>query len=193
MSSFITRIAAVSALFFVAATAWAAAPAAPVAQDEAYRLQPGDVLQVNVWKETDLQLEVLVRPDGAITFPLVGELPAAARTFEAVRADLEQRLGKYIPDVLVTLSAKLLSGNRIYVIGKVNRPGDFAINRPTDVTQALALAGGTTPFADVDGIRILRRVGAQQRSLSFKYSDIEHGRNLEQNVVLLAGDTVVVP
>jgi len=159
----------------------------------AYRLQPGDVLMVDVWKEKELQQEVLIRPDGGITFPLAGDLMAAQRPVEALRVELESRLKHYIPDAVVTVGVKTVSGNRVYVIGKVNRPGDYMLVRPTDVMQALSLAGGATPFADVNGIRVLRREGGVERAIEFHYADVERGRRLEQNILLSGGDTVVVP
>lgn len=158
-----------------------------------YRLQPGDVLQVVVWKETDLQSEVLIRPDGGISFALAGDLQAAGRTTEEVRGDLETRVRKLIPDAVVTVQVKAVTGNRVFVIGKVNRPGDFALIRPIDVMQALSLAGGTTPFADTNAIRVLHRDGSRQTAVHFHYSDVAKGRHLEQNILLQSGDTVVVP
>ena len=158
-----------------------------------YRLQPGDVLTIVVWKETDLQTEVLIRPDGGISFPLAGDIPAAGLTTVELRTELELRVRKLIPDAVVTVSVKAPNGNRVYVIGKVNRPGDFPLLRPTDVLQALSLAGGVTPFADTDKIRVLHRDGAQQSSTRFRYSDVARGRHLEQNVLLKSGDTVIVP
>jgi polysaccharide biosynthesis/export protein len=158
-----------------------------------YKLQPGDVLQVVVWKETDLQSEVLVRPDGGISFPLAGDLQAAGLTTAELRSDLESRVRKLIPDAVVTVSVKAPNGNRVFVIGKVNRPGDFPLLRPTDVVQALSLAGGATPFANTDKIRVLHRNGAHQTSIRFRYSEVARGRNLDQNVLLQSGDTVIVP
>jgi polysaccharide biosynthesis/export protein len=158
-----------------------------------YMLQPGDVLQVAVWKETDLTSEVLIRPDGGISFPLAGDLHAAGRTVAELTAMLEKRVRKLEPDAVVTVMVKAAVGNRVYVIGKVARPGDFPLNRPTDVMQALSLAGGATPFADSNGIRILRRSGERQVAISFRYSDVERGRKLDQNILLQSGDTVVVP
>lgn len=158
-----------------------------------YRLQPGDILTIDVWKEKELQQEVLVRPDGGITFPLAGDLTAAERTVEDLRGELEGRLKRFIPDVAVTVGVKTVAGNRVYVIGKVNRPGDYMIVRPTDVMQALSLAGGTTPFADVNAIRVLRREHGAQVSFEFRYGEVERGKRLDQNIVLRGGDTVVVP
>lgn len=160
---------------------------------DAYLVQPGDILMVSAWKEPDLQAELAVRPDGRVSFPLAGDVVAAERTVEELQAELEGRLRKYVPDVLVTVTVKAVAGNRVYVIGKVGHPGDFVLSRPTDVMQALGLAGGTTPFADLESIRILRREPGRQRVLEFRYTDVERGRHLEQNVLLKAGDTVVVP
>jgi len=165
--------------------------AAPV--DASYVVQPGDTLQVNVWKETELQGEVLVRPDGGMSFPLAGDLQAAGQTVEDIRKTLQTRLSRYVPDPVVTVSVKLTTGSRIYVVGKVNRPGDFPLNRPIDVMQALSLAGGTTPFADENGIRVLRRDGTKQIVFPFRYDDVRRGKRLDQNILLRSGDTVVVP
>jgi polysaccharide biosynthesis/export protein len=166
--------------------------AAPLV-DASYLVQPGDTLMVTVWKETDLQGEVLVRPDGALTFPLAGTVQAGGQTVEEIRTTLTGRLAKYIPDPVVTVAVKATTGSRIFVVGKVNRPGDFVLSRPLDVMQALSLAGGTTPFADVDSIRILRRDGARQLVFRFRYDDVRRGRELAQNILLQSGDTVVVP
>jgi polysaccharide export outer membrane protein len=174
------------------ATTRAAPPQTTAA--ETYPLQAGDVLTVSVWKEQELQSEVLIRPDGGMSFPLAGDLRAAGRTVDEVRAELELRLVKYIPDVVVTVAVKTVLGNRIYVIGKVMHPGDFALGRPTDVMQALSLAGGATPFADLNGIRILRRAeNGRIVAIPFRYKDVQRGRHLEQNIMLNGGDTVVVP
>jgi polysaccharide export outer membrane protein len=170
-----------------------AAAGADVVTSPGYLLQAGDVLQVAVWKETDLTAEVLVRPDGGISFPLAGELPAAGHTVADLTAMLERRIRKLEPDAVVTVVVKSASGNRVYVIGKVNRPGEFPLIGPVDVMQALSLAGGATPFADTNGIRILRRDGKRQSSIGFRYNDVERGRKLEQNILLQSGDTVVVP
>lgn len=165
----------------------------PAVADASYVVQPGDTLQVTVWKETELQGEVLVRPDGGLSFPLAGDMQAAGHTVEEIRKTLTTRLSKYVPDPVVTVAVKLTTGSRIYVVGKVNRPGDFLLNRPIDVMQALSLAGGATPFADVNGIRILRREGDQQVVFRFRYDDVRRGRELAQNILLRSGDTVVVP
>jgi polysaccharide biosynthesis/export protein len=167
-------------------------PIPPVSSD-GYKLRAGDLLQVSVWKETDLQGEVLIRPDGGISFALAGELEAAGRTVAELTTQLEARIRRYVPDAVVTVTVKAAAGNRIYVIGKVNKAGDFPLIGPIDVMQALTLAGGATAFADTNAIRILRREGDRQVSIPFHYRDMERGRKLSQNILLKNGDTVVVP
>ncbi len=158
-----------------------------------YHLQPGDTLLVSVWKEQDLSLEVIVRPDGKITFPLAGEVQAAGDSVEHLRSQITEKLKKYIPDPVVTVAISQLTGNIVYVIGKVNRPGQFAILRNVDVIQALSMAGGTSTYASLNKIKILRRSNGKLVAIPFKYGEVEKGENLEQNIVLVAGDVVVVP
>ncbi|MHB8471242.1 MAG: polysaccharide biosynthesis/export family protein [Gammaproteobacteria bacterium] len=158
-----------------------------------YAIQPGDILTVSVWKEEGLQDAVLVRPDGNVSFPLVGDVTAAGKTIEQLRTIMVERLQKYIPDPVVTVGIKELGGNKIYVIGKVNRPGDFIVTRYVDVMQALSMAGGTNAFAAVNDIKILRRENGEQRAIPFRYSDVESGKRLNQNIILQGGDTVIVP
>jgi polysaccharide biosynthesis/export protein len=158
-----------------------------------YRLEPGDIITVSVWKETDLQTDVLVRPDGAFSFPLAGDVNAVGKTVEEVRTVLVDRLKRYIPSPVVTVAVKQINGNQIYVVGRVNKAGAFPLLSPLDVMQAIALAGGATPFAAINDIVILRRQNGQQQALHFHYSDVARGRDLSQNVLLQTGDTVVVP
>ena len=160
---------------------------------EQYAIQPGDELQISVWKEEDLIQRVIVRPDGRITFPLVGEATAAGSSIENLRLLISEKLKKYIPDPVVTVSVQQLTGNTVYVIGKVNRPGVFPIVRNVDVMQALSMAGGTSTYAALNDIKILRRQNGKLRAMSFKYAEVEKGKRLEQNIVLRAGDVVVVP
>lgn len=169
-------------------------PAHGAEPDAPYRIQPGDILVVSVWREPELQSEVTVRPDGWVSLPLAGDISAAGGSVEDLRKAIDGRLrAKYMPDPVVTVSVKAVAGSRIYVVGKVQNPGEFLLNRPIDVMQALALAGGATPFADVNDIRILRRSGERQIALRFRYGDTAAGKRLDQNILLQAGDTVVVP
>jgi polysaccharide export outer membrane protein len=159
-----------------------------------YRLQPGDVVEISVWKEKELTRQTLVRPDGGLSFPLVGDLMVAGRTPPEVQQEIETRLGRFVPDATVTVSVMEIKGSEIFVVGKVNRPGAYKLDRSLDVMQALSLAGGTTEFAGLDSIKIIRRgVAGEQQVFDFSYSDVTRGRRLEQNIVLQSGDTLVVP
>jgi polysaccharide export outer membrane protein len=161
--------------------------------DNIYRIQPGDVLDVSVWKEEDLVKQVLVRPDGGMSFPLVGNIQAAGKSVADLQKLITERLTKYIPDPVVTVATLKLDGNKVYVIGKVARPGEFPVTRYVDVVQALSMAGGMTPYAADNKITVLRRENGKQRSIPFRYGDIEKGEDLEQNIILQSGDVVVVP
>jgi polysaccharide export outer membrane protein len=160
---------------------------------EPYRLNPGDVLGISVWNEEDLQQEVLVLPDGTISFPLVGIVKVSDKTPEQVQSDLKEKLSRLIPDPEINVTVNSLEGNSIFIIGKVNDPGTFLLTRPTDVVQALSLAGGFTPYAETEKIQILRRNGEQQVVIKFNYEKVAAGKALASNVLLQSGDTIVVP
>ena len=158
-----------------------------------YLIGPEDVLEISVWKEEGLEREVLVRPDGKLSFPLAGDVQAAGRTPEKVQAEITERIKRYIPDPVVTVTVKTIGGNKIYVIGEVRNPGSYVIGRYVDVIQALTLAGGLTPFASENSIKVLRREGTKEIVVSFEYAEVKKGRRLEQNIFLRGGDVVVVP
>jgi polysaccharide export outer membrane protein len=158
-----------------------------------YRIGPEDVLRISVWKEPDLEREVLVRPDGGITFPLAGDIIAAGKTPAGLQAEITARIQKYIPDAVVTVSVIKLTGFRIYVIGKVNKPGQYTIGRYVDVLQALTLAGGVNPYAAEKEIKVLRRKNGKEIVFPFNYKAVKNGENLEQNIALQNDDVVVVP
>jgi polysaccharide export outer membrane protein len=158
-----------------------------------YRIGPEDVLDVSVWKEDGLQKQVVVRPDGGISFPLAGDLDAAGKTAEELQVAISKRIRKYIPDAVVTVSLAKISGYRIYVLGKVNNPGQFVVGRYVDVMQALTLAGGLTPYASGDDIKIIRRDHGKESVFPFRYSRVSDGDELKRNILLQSGDVVVVP
>ncbi len=183
-------ILALSALF----GSIAVAADAPGGADRAYTVQPADVLTIAVWKEPDLQgAAVLVRPDGTFSFPLVGQVDARGKTVIDLEQIITTRLKKYISDPVVTVSVAEIKGNMVYVIGQVAKPGEFIVNPRVDVMQALSMAGGTTPFAALGSIMVLRRTGASQVAIPFHYTDVAKGRDLQQNIELQSGDIVVVP
>jgi polysaccharide export outer membrane protein len=168
-------------------------PRYAVSNDAAYLINNGDILSVVVWKEEELTREVIVLPDGMINFPLVGSIRASDQTVEDLQDLITKKLEKYIPDPVVTVSMINIAGNRIYVIGKVNKPGVIPMSQRIDVMQGLAMAGGLTPYANNSNIKILRRDGEKQKSIKFDYSDIEDGKKLDQNILLKSGDIIVIP
>ena len=170
-----------------------AMPGLTGAQEAGYTVKPGDTLQISVWKEPDLQGPVLVTPDGAFAFPLVGQVDARGKTVSELQKIIAEALQKYIADPVVTVSVKDIRGNKVYVIGQVNKPGEFVAGQRLDVMQALSMAGGTTPFASLSNIIILRRTNGVQAALRFDYTDVAKGKSLEQNIDLRSGDVVVVP
>jgi polysaccharide export outer membrane protein len=189
-------VAACDTLSSIGSTSPSGAPAATAAELKAansYVVQPGDALIIYVWKEKDLQSEVRVRPDGGINFPLVGDVDAAGKSLEQLQKDITAKLTKYVPDPIVTVSIKESAGNMIYIVGKVLHAGNIVAVRNMDVMQALSMAGGPSPYASVNKIKILRRVNGQLVTFPFKYSRVEKGEDLEQNIILQGGDVIVVP
>ncbi len=187
--------------FFLIFTASAFAdpqPTAPIKELPvtvvAYLLAPGDLLEISVWKEESMQKEqILVAPDGNITFPLAGTIMAAGKPMFALEEAIAVKLADYIADPVVSVKLLQNNGNTIFVIGKVNRPGQYPANRRIDVMQALSLAGGLTVFADDNSIHVLRHVGNTTKVFPFDYQEVLDGEHLEQNILLEAGDTVTVP
>lgn len=162
--------------------------------DGGYQLRPGDVVAVSVWQEPGLEQLVLVRPDGGISFPLAGDLRAEGLTVDELAGSLKAKLTKFIPNPVVTVTLQEIPGNRIFVIGRVNKPGDFPIiSRDVTVMQALSMAGGLTPFAKDREIRVLRQVNGKEQSYPFNYSKAMSGEGADQAIRLQPGDVVVVP
>jgi polysaccharide export outer membrane protein len=158
-----------------------------------YRLGPEDVLKISVWKDESLSKEVLVRPDGIISFPLIGEILAKGKTIDELQKEVTQRIAPFIPEPSVTVEMVKVNYYKIYVIGRVNRSGEFLVGHPPDVLQALSLAGGVTPFASENGIKIFRRTKGNEEIFPFRFGDVKSGKYLEQNILLMPGDEVVVP
>ena len=158
-----------------------------------YKIGPGDVLTISVWKEEGLQQEVLIRPDGGMSFPLAGDLLAGGKTVTQLQELLANKIKQYIPDPVVTVSVRQIQNNKVFVVGKVNRPGEYIGTSYIDVLQALAMAGGLNAYASSNNIKILRRENGNIKSMSFEYDEVAGGFNLKQNIILQSGDVVVVP
>jgi polysaccharide biosynthesis/export protein len=158
-----------------------------------YLLGPEDAVEISVWKEPDLTKQLVVRPDGKITYPLIGEVQASGHTVKQLQDEISKRLEKYVTDAHVTVILLKAQNYKIYVTGKVNKPGDFTVGKPVNVLQAISMAGGLTPFASPGSIMVLRSIGGKEEVYPFNYKDVARGLLLEQNRTLLPGDVVVVP
>jgi polysaccharide biosynthesis/export protein len=169
-------------------------PAAAAASvEQGYRIGAGDVLEVSVWKDETLTRSCVVRPDGFISFPLVGDIAASGKTVAELKSELEGKLKRFVPEVILFIDAKQINSLVIYVIGKVNNPGRFMLGVDVNVLQALATAGGLNQFAKGRKIKIFRHGSSETTIFPFNYDEVVDGEHLEQNIHLKRGDVVVVP
>jgi polysaccharide export outer membrane protein len=152
-----------------------------------------DVLDISVWKEPDVSRVVPVRPDGKISLPLVSDVQAAGLTPSELAATLTERFKKYLNDPQVTVIVSQINSRRVYVVGEVTHPGAFPLLPDMTVLQALADAGGFTPFANTKKIHIVRTVDGKQNEFPFEYKAVLDGSKSSENIKLMPGDEVVVP
>ncbi len=159
-----------------------------------YKIGPGDLLAISVWKEPELTQKVPVRPDGMITMPLVGDLKAAGTTPLELQSTLEEKLKAFISSPAVTVIVEEVRSKMFNVLGQVQRPGAFGLAGHMTVLDGLAMAGGFKDFAKTKKIYVMRKMadGTVQR-LPFNYNEVVKGKNTEQNVELESHDTIVVP
>ncbi|OPY90131.1 MAG: Polysialic acid transport protein KpsD precursor [Syntrophus sp. PtaU1.Bin208] len=163
------------------------------AQSSSYRIGPGDALEISVWKDESLKRELVVPPDGVITFPLIQEVKVSDLTVAELRDIVTKKISVYVPDANVTVILLRTPSMTASVVGKVNKPGQFPITQETDVMQILAMAGDLNPFAAGSRILILRKEGGKDIKIPFDYHEVKKGENLQQNIFLKRGDVVVVP
>jgi polysaccharide export outer membrane protein len=166
---------------------------AQLAAEGNFYLGPEDVLEISVWRDEALNRQVVVTPDGKVSFPLVGNIQAQGRTVEELRQAVEDKIKTFVPDAPVTVMVVRVGSPKVFVVGKVAKPGVYIMGETLRVMQALAMAGGTTPFADKDDILIIRKENGHQKIFRFDYTKVADGKDLEQNICLKRGDTVVVP
>jgi polysaccharide export outer membrane protein len=150
-------------------------------------------LDIYVWKEPELTREVIVMPDGRITYPLIGQVMAQGRTAAELRESISKKLKDYVTAPEVTVIVKQTLSQRIYVIGKVNGPGPYPLEPNMTVLQALSAAGGFAEWADEKNVLIVRREGLKEIQIRFNYKAFISGKNLAQNILLKPQDTIVVP
>lgn len=163
------------------------------AESDAYQLSPGDKLNVSVWGEEKLQRDVIVLPNGSITFPLAGPVDVAGLDTTAVEGKIAAKLEKFIPDPQVSVVVTSTDGNLVYVQGKVLKPGIVHLAGQTTVLQVLSQAGGLDKFADTSEIKVVRLNGNKQQILPVNYRKLMSGDDMTTNFLLRAGDTLVVP
>ncbi len=167
-------------------------PINPVLPD--YRIGPGDILQITVWKEPDASVPLaVVRSDGKISVPLLKDITAAGMTPSELERYLTNRLGKLIHDADVTVVVKEIHSEKIYLIGAVKREGPIPMQSSMTVLQAIAQAGGLSDYAKRSKIYVLRRSGSSQVILPFDYTSVIRGQRMEQNITLMPDDTIVIP
>lgn len=169
-------------------------PATPALEIPAgYIIGADDVLNVMFWRDKEMTADVVVRPDGRITLPLVSDIIAQGLTPEQLRERIRNEAAKFVEEPNVTVVVKQINSRRVFITGMVGKPGAYPMTRAITVLQLISLAGGIDEFANIKKIVIMRNQGGQQTAMKFNYADVRKGKNLHQNIELQAGDTVVVP
>lgn len=167
------------------------AAAAPMAQD--YLIGPDDVLQVHYWRDQDLSAEVVVRPDGFVSLPLLQDVPALGVSPAELASRIQKLATTYLEHPNVTVVVKQINSRKVFITGEVGKPGAYPLAGPTSVLQLIAMAGGLSSFAKQDRIVIMRNTPSGPTTFHFSYKKATQARDLNENILLLPGDTVVVP
>jgi polysaccharide biosynthesis/export protein len=172
-------------------------PAAPAAASQAlpagYVIGASDVLSIGFWRDKDMSADVTVRPDGNISLPLLNDVPAAGFTPDQLREKLVEAASKYIEDPNATVVVKEIHSRNVYVTGNVAKPATYPLMSDMTVLQAIALAGGLQEYADAKNIVVIRNENGRPTYHKFNYKDVVKQKNVQQNILLKPGDTVVVP
>jgi len=169
-----------------------AAAAAPVAPD--YVIGPDDVLSILFWRDKDLSApEVTVRPDGKVTLPLLNDVQASGRTPEELGDAIREAARKFVEDPNPTVIVKEIKSRRVFITGRIEKPGPYPLNGKTTILQLIAMAGGLREFVDGKDISLMRSEKDRQSVFAFNYQDVVKKRYLHQNIELKPGDVVVVP
>ncbi len=168
----------------------------PVAADQRanYVIGPDDVLSLLFWRDKDMTADVVVRPDGKISLPLINDIQAGGLTPSELREVVNTVARRYVDDPSVTVVVKQINSRKLFITGQVEKPGPYPMNGRMTVLQLIATAGGLKEFTDGKRILIMRADEAgKQTSYLFNYRQVTEGKNLAQNIELQPGDTVVVP
>jgi polysaccharide export outer membrane protein len=154
---------------------------------------PDDILTIVFWREKDLSGDVPVRPDGRISLPLINDIVAAGLTPDQLRIKLNEAAAQFVTEPNASVTVKTINSRKVFVTGQVAKQGFFPLTAPTTVMQMLATAGGLLEFADGENIVILRNEKGKQHSIRFNYKQVVRNKNLQQNIELKPGDTIIVP
>ena len=168
-------------------------PAAATEKQAEYVVGLGDQLQIMVWKEPDLTQTMSVRIDGRISLPLVGDVEAAGKTIRDLKKILEEKYAAVIAEPAVSVMLAQSRSWRYYIIGKVSKPGEYPIDFPITVLQAIARSGGFLEWAKTEKISIVRHEDGRETIAPFNYEALVNGQNLSQNVLVKPGDTIIIP
>jgi polysaccharide biosynthesis/export protein len=168
-------------------------PPKPVTEDPNYSIAPEDVLTIDVWKEPEISRTVPVRRDGKISLPLLNDVQAAGLTPTQLSSEIVEKLRATVVHPQVTVIVMQMSGQRIYILGQVNRGGAYPLVPDMTAMQALSVAGGFTPFANLKKIYVMRTENGEAKIFPINYKELASGRKSQQNIHLKAGDTIVVP
>jgi polysaccharide export outer membrane protein len=166
---------------------------ASVALPAGYVIGPDDLLSVVFWRDKDMSADVVVRPDGKISLPLLNDVDAAGLTPDELRTKLTKAASKFVEEPNATVVVKEIRSRKVFITGNVAKPGNYPLNGDMTVLQLIAVAGGLQEYADSGSIVVMRTENGQQKSFKFNYKDVIKQRHVEQNILLKAGDTVVVP
>ncbi len=175
------------------ASAGAAAATVATALPAGYVIGPEDVLTIVFWRDKDMSGDFVVRPDGKISLPLLNDVQAAGLTPEQMRAQLEKSAQKYIEDPNASVVVKEIRSRKVFITGNVAKPGTFPLTGETNVLQLIAMGGGLLEYADSKHIVVVRTENGAQEQFKFNYNDVIKGKQVQQNILLKPGDTVVVP
>ena len=162
-------------------------------QPSDYVIGVDDVIAIQYWREKELSAEVVVRPDGKISLPLLNDVSAVGLTPQQLREWLMVDAQRFVEDPTLTVVVKQINSRKVFITGQVEKPGAYPLNYPTNVMQLIALAGGIKEFADAKRILIMRTEGGRQISRVFNYVEVLKGKKLAQNIELTPGDTIIVP
>ena len=163
-----------------------------------FLLGPEDVLEITVWRNQDLSRSAVIRPDGMISMPIIGDVPAAGKTASILAKDLSTKLLPFVPNINVSVLVKEVNSYHVFVLGEVSKPGKFQVKSYTTLLQAISMAGGFTEYAKKGRLYVVRAHANgdgryHEIRIPVRYADLVHGGGATGNFILRSGDTIVVP